>query len=618
MRRSLLTLMILAACGAMSSTLLAAEQGPAVVRFISPDGALSVQVDGAGPAVKIARGGSHSFKVRGKSLRYTVSRGEVWRYTADVDLHRIRARTITLTIPGMHVRVVNRTDEDRLLSVHGRNFGIIKRNRTRLIGPLSPDAELLDSTGVRSRTHVVRRFSGSPGGQLTLVLPPLPAGLLVPNPLPARAQLSIDHRDYGALGPGEEIYILGLAPGSHEVELIEAGTGRPFRYDAEMVERGAAAPKAGAIKLRVVNHTGETLVLPPALGGFFPRRVEPDESVVMTVPLKPFKLRLAGRDSELTYAYDIKPGGGVTQRWRIERPRGQLHLTNGTGEVATVAIGAFGSVRMAADSKVQVRNVPAGKLDLAITTASGGDRFTRKLTLKPGGDARWTVTRGGASLHIKNLWQEPVDLAIDGSPRGRVNPAGLFRVKRIQPGTHEVVAQTIVSKVREVISVTVVDGEKTTVKLRPPQASLRLQNRGDRALEVVVRGVRVGVVEPGKTSTFNVRSGRMAVDVSQRGTSVSTTWFGTAAPAQQLDLPNPTAGSAPLIVRNPLHAPVSVRVGSREPVKVAAGAELTISDLGAGIHLVEITGDGFRQRQRVHVAPGLPPVTIRLVTELLK
>lgn len=598
----------------------AAESAPTTtdVRFLSPHGSVDLHIVGASAAVQIARGGSHDVRVRGNTLRYSVSSGSSWSYSAEIDLDRVARRIITLTVPGMHLRITNRTDEARLLVVGGRTFGILARNKTRTIGPLPVDAELIDTTGVRSRTHVVRRVHGAPGALVDVVLPPLPAGLLVPNPLGSEVRITIDHRDYGPLAAGGQLYILGLAPGTHDVELIQTATGRPFRYDAQLVARGAAAPTAGAIELRVDNQTGEILQLPAALGGFFPRPVEPDESVVMSVPTRRFQLRLQGVQSGLDYTFDVHPENGAKQSWWIERPRGQLHLVNGTGEPATVSIETFGEVQMPLDSKVRIRNVPAGRLSLTITTVTSHHTFVRKLQLKAGGDARLTVSRGGSSLLIQNRWQEPVDLAIDGSPRGRVEASTPFRVNDIAAGVHEVVAQTLVSKVREVVSVRIVDGERTTLELQPPMASLKLENRGPKPLQVVVRGIQAGVVSAGKTQSFAVRSGRMAVEVQQVGGDLMTTWFGTIAPAQQIELPNPARGSAPLVLLNTRREPITLRVGTREPVEIPAGKRLVVSDLAAGTHLIEVRGKGFTQRQRVHVAPGLPALQLWLVTELLE
>lgn len=604
-----------AASAALPSALQAAEKGT-ILRFLSPDGAVTLTVEGQNP-VTIRRGRHVTFRVDAPKVRYMVSDGNDWQYTAEVGLKRVRRRTITLVIPGAHVQVINRTDEDREVLADGRRIGVLKRGKTATYGPISAGTTLLKTIGVRSRNHVAARFRSRPGGLRTVVLPAIPAGLFVVNPISNTVRVLIDHRDYGTLTGKAQLFVLGLAPGNHAVKLVDTASGRPFRFDARLAARGASAPESGAIHLTVINDTGEKLMAPAALGGYIDHPLAPDERLSVTLPKKAFRIRLTGAESGLDYHRDVDPTLRTPDLWRIERPRGQLHLTNGTGERARVHIDRHGAIELEADAKVSIRRVPAGRLRLHVMALESKQQFKRGIQLAPNGHVSWTVTSGRSELMIVNKWAEPVELAIDGSPRGRVSPGATFRVTRILPGPHDVVALTTVSKVREVIAVLVVDGKVTRLPLRPPHASLRLDNQLDKSLVVLVRGVEVGRAAPGKVASFPVRSGRMAVEVRVVGSTVSTTWFGVVAPSQQIELPNPTTGSAPVVVENTTNAPVEIRVDARAPVTIAPGAKHVAAGLTAGIHLVQVKGRGFMQRQRVRVTKGEPPVHIRLMTDII-
>jgi hypothetical protein len=583
------------------------------VRFVSPDGAVDLQV-ARHKKIRVKKGGHATFVIRSNELRYTVSHGNTWLYRATVDLQRVEQRTINLKIPGSYVMVVNRSDEPREIIAGPRHFGILKRGASKTVGPIAPGVQYLKTIGVRSRTHVASVIENLPGGFGTVVINSTAPGLIVRNPIHRRVRGRVDNRDYGNLEGGAKVRILGLAPGHHQIELIDSATGRPYVYDAEIRHTEVEAGKSAMITLRVDNRTGELLTLPDGLGGLYPKPLQPGDSVAMTLPRKRFKLRLNGKESALVYDMDIDPRAGANQSWWITRPRGQLLLTNGTGEVVSVRLDKFGVISLPIAAKIQINNVPAGHLQLNVETGGSKKTFERGIELKPGGDVQWTVTTGRSVLLIKNLWAEPVDLAIDGSPRGRVGSESTFRIGTIEPGLHTIVAQTLVSKVREVVDVKIVDGDTTTLLIRPPLSSLRLNNEGNELLRVVVRGREQGTVKPGESATFAVRSGRMAVDVRSPQPNRAITWFGTLAPAQQIVLPNPVTGAAPVIVKNPFSVSISVRIDAREPIVVSAHGQRTFSSLLPGAHLVQIKAGSMMMRQRIVVRRDVPPIVVRMPT----
>ena len=109
---------------------LAADQAGArkTVTFVSPEGDVDLVV-ADGSKLHVKKGGSASVAVTGDALTYVVASGERWRYEASIDLQRVASRTITLRIPGMHVRVINRSDVERRRSCLSRCDGDRCRHR---------------------------------------------------------------------------------------------------------------------------------------------------------------------------------------------------------------------------------------------------------------------------------------------------------------------------------------------------------------------------------------------------------------------------------------------------------------------------------------------------------
>ena len=129
-----------------------------------------------------------------------------------------------------------------------------------------------------------------------------------------------------------------------------------------------------------------------------------------------------------------------------------------------------------------------------------------------------------------------------------------------------------------------------------------------------VRGKRAGTVKPTKTGNFPVPSGRLAVEIRGPSPNHSLTWNGVLAPAQQIVLPNPRLGAAPVRVHNDTTSVWKVRIDAREPVDLAAGKAVVFGDLAVGAHVVEIVALGNILRQRVVVRRNVPPVDVRLPT----
>ncbi len=587
-----------------------------IISFINAGPSVRLLVDGVG-SVQLKQGQRISVATRADRIRYTVSHGQEWQYGGDLQLSGILERVVTLTPPLAYLRIVNRSDEVAEVRLHGERLGVLPRAGSRSFGPLPAGEATLVAIGQRSRAWSLLRTTLRAGITHTAILPPAPAGLVVKNVLKEPARVTIDHRNFGVVDPGAEVHVLGLVPSSHDVALHGIQTGQIWRQNSLVSATGVRTAASGQLLLNVHNKTGETLKLPAALGGLFDKPLAPGDQVIFTMARKAVRVLLEGQSSGLRYVHDVAENP-AQQSWTIYRPTGELRLTNGTGEAATVAIEGVGDVSLRPNQIVQLRRVPAGQLKLSVTTRQSAQVFTRGVSLEPGADIAWVVTAGRASLLLVNGWPEPVAVTIDGAPRGIIDARASFRIGNIRPGAHRVAIRTMQSGRTGLSLVEVVDGRQTRQELRPPDGTLRVTNRSDDAYDVFIQGRRAGRVEAGKTHAFSVAPGRINADVRAVGSHRSASWRGALAPAQHIHLPTPSARGGTLSLHNPLSEAVEVLVDQRPAATIAAGKRVQLTSLSPGTHLIEVRAASFVQRQRVVVKDGLPPVTIELVPALYK
>lgn len=569
-----------------------AEQGTQV-RFRNAGPAVTVRVEGgawqplapqASIDVEAAAGAT--------ALRYEVAHGYDWQYGGEVDLQSAEARLVVIEAPAGHVMLTNRSDEPRDVVWAGRPLGRIGRDQTRLFGPLAVGEHELVATGARSRVAIAERVTLRPGGRIARVLDAVPIGLPVRNPTDEPVRVLVDQRDHGVLEPRAEATLLGLAPGEHLVVLRGVRTGRDWRGEAMLRSDGRAEQATAAVAVQVVNRSGEILRLPPELGGLHDGPLRPGDDVRMILPGRPIRIRLIGDESGLTYTHDVHPDQGREQRWEIDRPGGIVALQNATGDDAELFIDRAPAIRLAKNARLRVRGVPAGRVRIVVHPLAGEERFERVIRLEAGGEVAWRVRAGAATLVIHNEHSEPVELSIDGTPRGRVAGGERFRVADITPGLHEILALTLYSKHREAIRARVVDGKQADVRLRPRDASVLVRVPGDAPARVLVDGALVGEVAAGHEKPFLVASGRRVVEVRDDKGRVAR-FAGNLAPGQALPMAEPARPGVSLLLRNVGAATLHVQVDGRGPwVALAAGAELRRDDIGPGEHLVHARGDG--------------------------
>lgn len=583
-----------------------------VVRFRNEGPGVTLRVDG-GAWISLNRGVAVDVEGHWPSMRYQVARGEIWQYHGTLELRSTTARLVTLTAPQAHIELTNRSDEPLEVVWAGRRVATVKRDETRLLGPLEVDDHPLVCTGARSRHSQSERIRLAPGERVQRIIDPAPVGLHVENPSSERVRVLIDGRDFGALDPAASTDVIGLAPGVHRITLRGLRSGREIAGDAVLDEVGRGSAQQATTVLVLENKSGEQLRLTEALSGLHNGPIADGETVRMVLPSRPLRLRLQGLDSSLQYTRDVQPADGGDQRWTIERPTGRLHLRNHTGEAITLVLAGAHTIELDADADVVVRKVPAGRLPIVVTTKRSGTTFERVVQLEPDREISWRVRAGAATLIIDNGHAEPLEIQIDGVPRGQIAARSSFRVADASPGEHTILARTLWSRRIEAARALVVDGQQVHVKLEPVEASIVVANGGEGAWTVRLAGEVLGTVAAGRSRSFSVAAGQVFVDVEDdKGQHAS--WSGKIAPGQSLPMPAPNPVTAQLFVHNVTAAPLDVRVDERgEWQSVAPDARWHADDMQPGEHLVEMRAGDVLMRRRVTLRLDAPAYVVEPV-----
>lgn len=587
----------------------------AVVRFHNVGPGVTLRVEG-GPWWPLGRGEHRDVEATAPVLRYTVARGTEWQYGGSLDLQATPTRLVALHAPMGHIEVTNRSDEPCNFTFDDKHIALLDRDETRLLGPLPVGSLPWACAGSRSQARQSGRLTLTPGGRREILISPTALALHVDNPSDEPVRVIVDARDYGRLEPRSATDIVGLVAGRHEVVLRGLRTGREVRAEQDL-RRSAAQRDATAVALTVINATGEALQLAAALSGVREEPIPDGAEVRLVLSGRPLRLVLRGDDSQLDYARNVDPRRGSDQRWQIERPTGRLLLRNATGAEAAVEIADRPAVRVRRDASLRVRGVPAGKVVIRVRPADGAAfggaaaGFERAFRVEPGMETAVTLRAGRSELVVANQHQEPVEIAIDGVPRGQISGGGSFRAVGIAPGPHTVHALTVLSRRREAATVVVADGSATTCTLQPPDAAVRVQNDGEGLLTVLLAGQPIGTVKAGHERGLPVPAGMVTIEVrDEQGHAL--TWSGRIAPGQSLPLPAPRAVGSGVVVDNPTAGAIAVRLDERGAWQAVAPGDSYRPPVGDGEHLIELrhgrdqAGEPIEERRRVRVAPGSP------------
>jgi len=142
---------------------------------------------------------------------------------------------------------------------------------------------------------------------------------------------------------------------------------------------------------------------------------------------------------------------------------------------------------------------------------------------------KWMVTPGHGIVRLKDLWQEPVVITIDGNRTLHVNKDQTLPVP-LSFGTHVIEVSGTSTDITDRLVVHVETGQWTSLPLKLPLGSLVVKNVGKRALKILVDDREIGVLDPGGAVNVDaLKPGHhkvMAIDASSKAKWLRTVQIG--------------------------------------------------------------------------------------------
>ncbi len=582
----------------LAATLESASQCPrAIVAFRNASSATLTLTIGEAAPLQIAPKQTQRVCAQEDVVGWQVSSPHGWQYGGRLDVKGLRLREETLIAPGATLQIVNATGETQRLQLDGHDIGKLEAGKQKTVGPVDAGAHTLLARGKISQRRDTKRVRLAAGDTTTVTWQPPPTWTQVHNHENEAAHVVVDGVGFGDVAAENEIRVLGLGAGKHQVLLTFFPSGKTKKFEIVASPAGEPLGKSPEIAVTVANLSGELLDIPPGLREWG-TVMDVLGTLQVRVPRRTFGAVLVGRDSGLKYRQDFHartdPDAIV---WRITRPMAVLRVKNSTGVPIIVTLPDDQTMAVAIGKMAEAK-VPAGRLSLVAKAQVGDRAWTRGMTLLVGKEMLWQVKSKLTGLIVASTYAEPLLVRLDGAAQFKLLPGKSVRMNA-RPGAHRVEARALRSGTQAVIELDVVDGERRTLTIKPPTGSLKL-TAGTQPVTVRVRGVEVAEAQPGEPVVVPVTAGQVQAEVrDDKGRA--HTFLGLVAPTQQVELALPAADRAALEIGWQGQAVAQVSVDGGAEMTLQPGASLRLDGIARGPHLVAIASGGISWRRWMQI-----------------
>ena len=423
--------------------------------------------------------------------------------------------------------------------------------------------------------------------------PPPPATLDVHNATDVAVTVYRDGYAVGTVPPEASGRFQPLAPG--EARLVARDARGDVLASAVIDLRpGAVAAWRVAVascRLRVENQSAERYLV--VVDGRHLGPVERGRAHVYA-GLRPGGHRVEARPVEggVSRTRDVVcPPGGAVEWVLTPPPRATLEVHNGTDAPLDISLDGQRLGTVGAGFTTRFHNLAPGTHRIE-ASGRGIAPHVRDLEFGAGGVHGWTIGPRPAALLVRNGWDVPAIVVLDGRRIGRVPPRDAARFEDLVAGSHTVRAEREDGPA-QVAGLRLPEGRTTDWAIQPDApATLRIVNRNAVPVDLRVGGRDHGTLAPGAERVIaGLRAG--VVEVEARAPS-------GAVDAERIEL---RAGAviiwmarlpdhAALTVVNDSRTDVAVQLGARRLGLVRAGARETFRGLAPGRHAVRATGPG--------------------------
>jgi hypothetical protein len=348
--------------------------------------------------------------------------------------------------------------------------------------------------------------------------------------------------------------------------------------------------------LRVENRSSDRYVI--LIDGRHVGPVEPTRAHVYA-GIRPGAHHLEARPVEggvvRTRELHCPPGGEL--EWQLDPPpRAALDVHNGTAAVLEIAMDGrpLGTIRPGLTTRFQGILPGRHRFEAAATpgAAAGVPPHVRDLELAAGEVAGWSIGPRPAALVVRNGWDEPAIIVVDGRRIGRVEPRSVGRFDELVAGKHTVRADRA-GGAPQVAVLTLPEGVATDWEVVPDApATLRIVNRNAVPVLLRVDDRELGRLQPGAERVLSgLRPGTVRVEARAAGGAADADTL-TLAPGAVVIWMARLPDQAALTVVNRTAADVVIDLGPRRLGPVPAGTSRTFGELAPGRHTVRASRPG--------------------------
>lgn len=543
-------------------------------------------------------------------VRWQVRARAGWQIGGEADLRDLRQREVLISAPDASLRVTNRSGEDQRLSLDGRDLGVVHTDELWEFGNIAPGQHRILARGLHSSAWRPLRIVAS-AGRVARAQLGVPATVVdVHNTATEAAGLRIDGVDFGTIPGASSVRVLGLCGGRHEAVLIGQPSGQLQRQVLRVARAGEPRRPTTPVTLLIVNATGEVLEIPEGMRTFGVE-IAPNATPQWTLPpAVSFGITLTGRDSGLTYHFDVRTQDFGKREWRVIRSKATVRLANRTGQELAVLLPDQTVAHLAPDKTVVVR-VSAGRVKITANLAGEKRQLSTGLFLQANADATWQIRSRETAITIVNGHGESVHVLLDGLQRAEIRAHGDLRMD-VAPGRHRIEVRAPVSHTVAAATFEMADGQLRQAYFDPPDGAVRVDNgAGAAPVVLLIRGRKLAELPAGASVAVDVIPGRLTAEVRDEKSEVSDIWTGSVAPAQQVDLAPPRA-TADVELENTATRSLRLTLDQGVARDLAVGAVWRVTAVKPGTHMLTIEGAGQPLRRRIDVDARRPLVRLRL------
>jgi hypothetical protein len=522
------------------------------------------------------------------------------------------------------VRVVNTSPEPQIVYLDGERRADLPPGGTLALERVRTGPHRLSAVGATSRLRQDHEIHARAEEGVTWWLAGATGTVVVDNRRDEALRVFVDAQPHGLVEAGQIVSLEEVAAGERLLEAVGQESGRVFR---ERLVVGAPAVTVWTVRdpsalLVVENGSGEVL----RTGGRLAAQtshLEKGGRFTFRLPPGPRRVALVGADTGFVYALETTLVDGETAPWSVTAPKGAVVVWNRSGEPLRLALDGEPLGVLAPDRDLSLADVRAGRHVVQAEGRVSGAALRWPFVLQPEGRARWEVGPQLATVRVDNRTDEPLEVSVDGTVWGRVEPGAVLSLARVTPGPHAFAARAVKTGVRYGTALDVDVAKVAVWQVLPAEGTVLVTSARPAPMEVRLDGQPIGTTTgPGDPVTTHTPTGTRIVHgraLDERTSDWLTAVSVAADRTTEVHIP-PERARVEIVNDTPWT--VRVWLGDRLVGEPPAGTTLRLVDVAprVPVEVRVITADGARVWRRSlsvvpreDAPPGTPDLTWRLL-----